>query len=400
MKKNKNLLYSLPILIYAIIYFLIIVRFIPKLAPLLSCLFIAGLTLFHYKEYKLPENKNNNKLSKKIHTKSIIYIAVGIFIYLTLIYLLGLVTGYRMSAYAHSPLKILKRAFLPFLTISILEIYRYISINKCSDKKTYIIETILIIIFDIVIHYYRLEGTLVSIFVFLTVIVLPIILKNILLNYISKNIGVRPCLLYVIPLGIYSYFVPVYPDLGNYLTCIVNMTLPSFIYIYLGRMIAEENEVEQLEDKEEKKIVFKILRVVLDTILIFIFTVFISLISGYFPYQLVGVDTSYISPAVDRGDAIILYKNLSFDDYDTGNIIAYKNGKKIIIDIIAKTDLDDLGYHHLYVKKEIKDGKVVKYREITEDNLIGIYNNFKVKKIAYPTIKFKEFIKGDVNEKK
>jgi len=402
MKKEKNLLYSLPILIYAIIYFVVIVRFLPRFVPLLNCLFIGGLTFLNYKLYKLPEKKTDKK-EKRVHNKTIIYIAIGIFIYFTLIYLLGMITGYRMSAYARNIFKILKRAIFPFITISVLEIYRYISINKCDEKKNYIIETILIILFDVVIHYYRLDGTLTGLFIFSSVVILPIILKNILLNYVSKNIGIKPCLLYVIPLGIYSYFVPVYPDLGNYLTCIVNMTLPSFIYIYLGRMMAEENKVEQLEDDEKKKqrkTIFKIVRAILDVILIFIFTIFISLISGYFPYQLVGVDTSYISPTIKRGDAIILYKNLSFDEYDTGNIIAYRSGKKIIIDIVAKNELDDLGYHHLYVKKEIKDGKVVKYREITEDNLIGIYNNFKVNKIAYPTIKFKEIIKGDVNEKK
>ena len=400
MKKEKNLLYSLPILAYAIIYFLIIVRVIPRFAPILNCLFIAGLTFINYKLYKFPEIKSDKK-SKKIHNKSIIYIVIGIIIYFTIIFLLGIITGYRMSAYAHSPLKILRRTIMPFITISILEIYRYISINRCNEKKSYLIETCLIILFDIVIHYYRLDGTLAGLFIFASVVILPIILKNILLNYITKNIGIKPCLIYVIPLGIYSYFIPVYPDLGNYLTCIVNMTLPSFIYIYLGRMMAEEAKVEQLEDDgKKKKTILKVTRVIADVILIFVFTVFISLISGYFPHQLVGVDTSYISPIIDRGDAIIIYKNLSFDEYTTGSIIAYKSGKKNIIDIVAKTETDELGYNHLYVKKEIKDGKTVKYREITEENLIGIYNNFKVKKIAYPTIKFKEFIKGDVNEKK
>lgn len=401
MKEEKNLIYSLSILVYALIYFLILVRFLPGVAALLSCVFISVLTFIKYKKYKFPKEKN---ISKNIKKKSLIYVSVAIFIYFTVIFILGLITGYRLSAYSHSIIKILKHTFFPFISMVVLELYRYISINNYKEKKNILIETILIIIFDVVLHFYRLDGTLVDLFIFSSVIVLPLIIKNILLNYITKNIGIKPCLIYVLPLGLYTYFIPVYPDLGNYLTCIVNMTLPAFVYIYLNRMLVEEDDIEQLEadtkKDKKKKIIKKVLRVILDTILVIVFTIFIALISDQFPYQLVGVEESNITPIVERGDAIIIYKNIPYDEYTTGNIIAYKNGKKIIIDIISKIEMDEVGEPHIYVKKEIKDNKVVKFTEITEDSMIGVYDNIKIKKIAYPTIKFKEFIKGDVNEKK
>lgn len=402
MKEEKNLIYSLSIILYALIYFLIIVRFIPGVAALLSCIFISVLTFLKYKKYKFPKNKD---ISKKIKKKSIIYVSVAIFIYFTVIFILGLITGYRLSAYSHSFIKILRHTFFPFISMVVLEIYRYITINNYKEKKNVLIETILIIIFDVVLHYYRLDGTLVDLFIFSSVIVLPLILKNFLLNYVTKNIGIKPCLIYVIPLGLYTYFVPVYPDLGNYLTCIVNMTLPAFVYIYLNRMLVEEDDVEQLEEDvkkkdDTKKTIKKVLRVILDTILVIVFTIFIALISDQFPYQLIGVEESSIAPVVERGDAIIIYKNTPYDEYTTGNIIAYRSGKKIIIDIITKIEMDEIGEPHIYVKKEIKDDKVVKFTEITEEKMIGVYDNIKFKKIAYPTIKFKEFIKGDVNEKK
>ena len=397
MKKEKNLIYSLPILLYVLIYFLIIVRFLPRFASLISCMFIALLTFINYKKYKLPTNTTK----KSINKKSIIYITVALLIYLTIIFILGFITGFRMSAYSHNPLKILKHTFFPFISIILLEIYRNISLNNYQDNKKVFIETILIIMFDVVLSYYRLDGTLTDLFIFASVVVLPLILKNILLNYVSKNAGIKQCLLYVIPLGLYKYFVPVYPDLGNYLTCIVNMTLPSLLYIHINRMVVEESKIEQLEEeKKDKKRLKKTLRVILESILILVFTVFIALISDQFPYQLIGVESSKIAPIIKRGDAVIIYKSIAFDDYDTGNIIAYHNGKKIIIDIVGKVEKDDVGENHVYVKKEIEDGKVKKYREITEEEMIGIYGNIKIRKIAYPTIKFKEIIKGDVNEKK
>ncbi len=397
MKEEKSLIYSLTILLYALIYFLIIIKLFPNIAALLSCIFILLLTFIKYKKYKLPKNINT---SKRINKKSILYISIAIFIYFTVVFILGLITGYRLSAYSHSILKILKRTFLPFASMVLLEIYRYISINNYKKKKNIILETILIMIFDIVIHYYRLDGTLVDLFVFSSVVVLPLILKNFLLTYITKNIGLKQCLIYVIPLGLYTYFIPVYPDLGNYLTCIVNMTLPSFVYIYLNRMLTEEDEIEHLEDDKNKINIKKILRVLLDTLLVIIFTVFIALISDQFPYQLIGVEESNIAPLIERGDAIIIYKNVVYDEYNAKDIIAYRNNKKIIIDVIEKVEIDNVGQHHIYVKKEIKDNKVVKYTEIPEENMIGVYENKKIKKIAYPTIKFNELIKGDVNEKR
>ena len=400
MKEEKKLVYSIPILIYTLLYFLVIVRYFPTIAKLISCIFIIALTLINYLKY------GYNKyipIRTKVKQKGILYIVISIFLYFTIIYTLGLITGYRLSSYSHAFLKILKHTIFPFISMLVLEIYRYISINNYKNKNKLIIETILIIMFDVVINYYRLDGTLVDLFIFLSVIVLPIILKNILLNYITKNIGIRQCLIYVIPLGLYNYFVPIYPDLGNYLTCIVNMTLPALLYIYLSRMITEENEVEQLEDdgkKDKKKIIKKVIKIIIDTIIIFVFTVFIALISNQFPYQLIGIEVSNIAPTVEKGDAILVYKNISFDKYQPGDIITYISGKKIIIDIITKVDKDQYGEYHIYLKKEIKDGKVTEYTEVTKDTMIGKYDNFRIKKVAYPTIKFKEFIKGDVNEKK
>ena len=397
MKQEKKLIFSLPILLYVLIYFTIIVRFLPRIASLLSCIFIAVLTFINYKKYSLPRKETKKKIDKKC-TK---YVVISLLIYITLIFMLGLITGYRLSAYSHSIIKIIRNTIFPFISITLLEIYRYISINNYKDEKKVFIETILIIMFDVVINFYRLDGTLVDLFIFSSVVVLPLILKNTLLNYISKNVGFKQCLIYVIPLGLYKYFVPVYPNLGNYLTCIVGITLPAMLYIHLNRMVVEESKVEQLEeDTKDNKKIKKTIRIITEVILIFVFTIFITLISSQFPYQLIGVESSKISPIIKRGDAVLIYKNISYDDYDTGNIIAYKSGKKIIIDIVGKVEQDEIGEHHIYVKKEIKDGKVSKYKEITEEEIIGIYKNVKIRKVAYPTIKFKEIIKGDVNEEK
>ena len=114
--------------------------------------------------------------------------------------------------------------------------------------------------------------------------------------------------------------------------------------------------------------------------------------------KLIGIDTSNISKKIDKGDLVLIYKNLDYNDYSKGDIIVYKNNKKIIIDIISKIEENDYGNKKIYVTKEINEGKENKYYYVDKESIIGIYNNFKIKKIAYPTIWFKELIGGNINE--
>ena len=58
---------------------------------------------------------------------------------------------------------------------------------------------------------------------------------------------------------------------------------------------------------------------------------------------------------------------------------------------------DEYGSEIIYVTKIIIKGKKNKYKKIDESIIIGKYVNFKIKNIAKPTIWFKEFIGGDLN---
>ena len=47
---------------------------------------------------------------------------------------------------------------------------------------------------------------------------------------------------------------------------------------------------------------------------------------------------------------------------------------------------------------EVEDDYKYEYKTLTKENLVGKYDNFRIAKVAYPTIWFNEFIKGDVHE--
>jgi hypothetical protein len=122
---------------------------------------------------------------------------------------------------------------------------------------------------------------------------------------------------------------------------------------------------------------------------------FVALISKYFNYQLIVVDTSAISPTVDRGDAALVYKKLKLEDLKEGDIIAYQSGKYIIIDRVYSTNDGAV-----QIKTEIEksdDEENVKTRNLSEEEFIGKYK-FRVRYVAYPTIWVKDYLEGDPNE--
>lgn len=381
----KNHFLLLTLFIYVVLYFALIVNYIPNYANTINGLFISLITFIAYilngfQKYSI------NEIRKKI----IIEIVVALFVYFTTIYCLGMFTGFLKNSYSLSILSIIKHTIIPLVSVIALELFRYIyvSSNKDSIPKI-ILGTFVIILFDIVLNYSVVGSSLFEIFIYLSVIVLPIIFKNAVLSYLSYQTGYHSCLIYVIPLSIYKYFVPVFPDIGNYLTCIVDITLPSMIFIYAARMITE-----YLNEEESKIKPAKIM--LIDVPLIIVFTVLVAVVSGYFSFHLIGVDTSAISPTVDRGDAVMLFKNIELDDLEPGDIIAYEGNDEIIIDRVSdkKIQGNDI---KIYVTSEINEGEEDTYRIVTDEALIGVYR-FRIRKIAYPTIWFKEFIRGDKDE--
>ena len=386
-RKRNNIIIIGLILVYVLAYALFIFKDFIKYIKIINCVFISLVAVASYFMYGFQQCSIN-----KIRKKIIIEVAVAVLLYFIIIYTLGIFTGYLKNIYSLRFISIIKNGLPPLISVIAIELFRYIFVSSNRDsKKTIVLATIVITLFDMAMNYYKIDHTLVALFIYFTVKALPIIFKNIVLSYLTYQVGYHSCLIYVIPLCIYKYTVPAFPNLGNYLTCVINITLPSLIYIYSARMISDN-----LNGKENYLRIIKV--ILFDIPLILFFTISIGLISGYFRYHLIGVDTSAISPKINRGDAVMIFKDLKYDEYNENDIIAYKQDDKIIINRISKKEEDENGYIKLYITTEINEGEDDTYQVLSEEQIIGRYNNFKIAKIAFPTIWFKEHIKGDVNE--
>lgn len=390
-RKRNNTIILGAIFVYVFAYFLLIFRLVPNYATIINGIFTLVLTVSAYFMYGF-QHCGLNQTRKKV----ILQVFIGLIIYFALIYILGLSAGFMKNAYSLRLSSIVKNAFLPVLSMIALELFRYIFVSANKDsKETIIYVTIAAILLDIVLNYYGIQGSLAAIFVYLTVKVLPIIFKNIVMTYLTYQVGFHPCVLYVIPVSLFKYVLPYIPNLGNYLYSVIDISLPSLIYIFTSKAIRDE-----LSEKESLWEYIKIYVFIIPITIIF--SVVIGLVSGIFNYHLIGINTSAVSPKIKRGDAVMIYKNIKYETYKEGDIIVYKSNNKMVIDEIAKKDKDENGNVSLYVMDDItikeNDEVDYKYKYIGKDILVGRYDNFKIAKIAYPTIWFNDFIKGDVHE--
>ena len=231
-------------------------------------------------------------------------------IFLILIYGLGLLTVYLKTIYSLDPISILKNV-LPVIILYVLtEILRYTTIKKSLNNK--LISFLLLLLTSaidvlLVIHLYD-KNSAEDIMKLLTIVLIPSISKNYILNKLSFYYGYYPCIVYQLVMNLYVYYLPITPNLGYYLESVIMFLLPIVIKTILMKIyiVDEENVVV----KKDKKI--KTDRVIM-AISVSIVVIVIGLCSNLFPYTIAAVGSGSMEPTINIGDAIIINKNIVKD---------------------------------------------------------------------------------------
>jgi signal peptidase I len=319
-------------------------------------------------------------------TKTDISLEVFIFtfIYIFLEYFLGLATGFVNSPYNLGIIGIIKN-ILPILILIILEeLSRYIILTKGKRNKLIIIlSVILFTIFDTVMSFnlYDITSKL-GIFEILILILLPSISKNILLTFVSDMAGFRPCILYRSILELIIYVVPIYANLGEYLDSILKIVLP---LIFLLKLIITFKKGIKT-DIRKKRIISKIILL----ILIIILSILVSLVSGYFKYQLLVIASGSMEPNISIGDAVLTKKieDKDLKEIKENDILVYQYDDKIIVHRVVKIfNIDD---KYIYQTKGDKNADVDNWL-VYGNQIIGIVKT-KIKYIGYPSVLLNNYL--------
>lgn len=372
----KNSILLLIFIIYTFVYKFFIFKAYMKSSEVISASFLAVFLFFSILFLGYRKDKQTN-LSRSVFKVVIFDLFIAFFV----MYGLGLVTGFLKNAYSLAFLTALDNILIPIVIIIITEFIRYVFVSANKDKKVFIyLMVFILILFEIFMNVKSLPlNDAKEMFNLCSTIIIPIIVKNIILTYLCYHVGFRSPMLYRFIIDIlYVYLMPVVPNLGDYVQCMIRISLPFIIYL---------NSYSMIDDRIQKpqNIFYKNDLTITDIVVGVILIITICLISGFFPHYIIGIGSDSMTPKINKGDAVIIKKVDKNNLLKKGQIISYEKSGKSVIHRIVKVNKDS------YITKGDANGGNDPH-PVLKKQVQGVVK-FKIPYIAYPTIWLSEFIK-------
>ncbi len=381
MKKSEVKLIALILLSSCLLLLNIFIKNI--LSEYLLILFLGiifGISVF------LVGYEHNRLQNRK---KVLSFITIYTLAFLILLYGIGLFTGFLKTGYSLSPLIVLKN-ITPIILITIVgEILRY---NLCRKGEMNNIVLILTIVFfclvdiSMSLHLYDVKS-ISGLLGMSTVILIPSIFKNLLLNDLTLRFGFIPGIIYSLIMGLYSYLVPIVPNLNDYMTSTVMFLLPLALKILVDKRFTKE------EEEEEDLRINKTPQRIINGCLIAVMAVLIALFSNLFPFWIAAVGSGSMVPTINIGDAIVVDKSVQehLDHLQVGDILVFKIKDTIYTHRIIA--LKETNGNYAITTQGDREGQAVDTWVVTNKDVIGIVK-FKIPFVGWPTVWLSRIVEG------
>lgn len=374
---SKNWVILFLLAIYAAVYKFFILQYCLKYSKFISCSFLMIVLILSI--IFLGFRRDKVTIVGKRVFKTVLFYIITVFL---IMYILGIIAGFTRNTYSGSFLSAFDRVFIPIFIILLVEFIRYIFISANKDKNWMIILlTIVLVVLEIFMNVDYFDITnLATTFTILTTMILPCILKNFLLSYLMYNVGYRIPIIYRVIMDMYLFVFPIVPKLGDYVNSIILISLPIVIYISVFSIIDDHSITKPISNKK----MFSIWDIPITIIVITL----VALNTGFFPHYILGVGSNSMQPALSKGDAIILKKVNNNTKLKKGDIVAYDNGKMIIVHRIKKIDNSGLNTQYI-MKGDANNG--VDSKAVDRDQIKGIVK-LKIPYLAWPTVWLMELL--------
>lgn len=301
-------------------------------------------------------------------------------------YMLGFKTGFSNSYSSIFKNYISPIAWIKvFLIVGLSELIRYVVVNIECRKKFFNFSyqaLMVIILFFVEMNVATKSYNFSSfnqLYEFFALIFVQSISKNLLLNYVTKRYGIKPCLCYRLIMDLYIYILPIVPKINVFIEGVILLVFPYVVYSLL-KSLENHNKLEPIrKTKKHNKISTIIFSVV--------FAVLVALVSREFEYAMIAIGSGSMTGTVNKGDAIVYKKyHQDTDTLKEGDIIVYVKENVTIVHRIYK--IYNLDGETVYQTKgdynENADNWVVKKGDIT-----GTVK-FRVLLIAWPSVYLNE----------
>lgn len=326
--------------------------------------------------------KDNYRYKKDVLLNIIIFLLMYYFI----TYFLGLFSGFVKSSYSLSFINIIKNTFPVIALILISELMRYVLFNKTKrNLPCLIIGCLLFVMVDVntMVHIYDVK-TALGITKMICLVVFPSITKNIFLTYLTMKVGYKNGIIYRLITELSTYLLPIFPDFGEYINVLLKTVLPIAIMARLNNMF-NYYSVRKIKDSR-----YNNRKLVLYSVITFALLTIVLLTSGLFTYQALTIGSGSMSPAIEKGDVIILkgMKNEEARKIKKGDVLVYNHDNKIIVHRVIKksNNGETISFKTKGDYNNTKDSWTVK-----QEDVIGIVK-FRIRWVGMPTVALNELL--------
>ena len=344
MKSEKIRLYAIEISL--IIFFLLTMIFKDVITRQ-----IIGIILLVFMAISLKLIRNDK--SEFINNSQIVALMAGIgIIYVVLLYILGIFTGFYNSTIQLSMWSILNY-IIPYIVIIISsEIIRKTILLK-GFKYSKIMMLVAMVMLDIILstNIYDLKTTN-DYFVLISFVVFASIANNLL-------------------------------DLYIFLECVIKIVVPYIIYIMLEGLFSKNRIVISTKQIRKNKII--------NIIFYILVIIVVILISGKFKYGVLVIGSGSMTGTINKGDIVFYEKYGKNDKIKTGEIIIFdKDDMKVVHRVVDQRMMGtDIRY---YTKGDANQQEDDGYRE--RKNIIGQVKG-RIPYIGYLTLWVNDLIGGN-----
>ena len=330
----------------------------------------------------LSNSDNKQRVKAKTNKYQLLFIIV--ITYLIIYVFAGLFLGYVKSIYSHSLLGIIKNIWNYIIPIVFIELIRNIVIrNSGNNKLIFILISLLFTLIDIDLFNIINITNKKEIFKLTFSTIIPTVVENFTLTYITMTSGYIANLMYLLPQELTNIILPIFPDLDWYFSSLFGILLPAICFIVIKYL---DDRIEAIKPKSRLK-KEKPIRLIIFISPLILFALFVA---GIFKYKPTAIVSNSMYPIYQRGDVVIIEK------VNTKNI---KNLKKYDI-IEYKLDNIIVAHRIIYIEKH-NDGTVlyitkgdnnniVDKEKVTQKQVNGIVK-FKVPKVGYPSVWLNDF---------
>ena len=297
--------------------------------------------------------------------------------YLIVAYGLGLLTGF-----ARNPISINFSSLLKIILPSVIAIFAteylrgFLAVKFKQKPGFYVAFCVLIAALMIFAEFdWSVLRDSELFFIFLCTILAKYVAQNAMFAYMSWRVSPVPVIVFRLVMEVGALFLPIFPNLGNFLTSVLGVLLPSAIYFSVSKVV--------LADEESRG---RIVRSAgLNFVMIPVFAlsmIIIYLTSGLGSYKMVAIASGSMEETFFRGDAVIYKRTSECADFSEGMVAAYTvSGKLVTHRIISLTETD--GDCVIQTKGDANDDADA--YQITSENLEGIVS-YRIPYIGFPTV--------------